>query len=167
MKNWQRIAVVVLLQSVGLSECARGDEKDTEIEQIKAHFAGKSQVYYRVGGILYGTHHLIDLECQPSGRYTMSADTAKPTILGNLQRGGWQDAGRWDIVRMGRQCGVRLQPDNRAAEFYPVEALANGEVRLLADGLPAGTERHWLIQGWKYQIGVATGKPPSITLDPQ
>jgi hypothetical protein len=142
-------------------------EPDREVERARAFLTGKVQVYYRVGGILYGTHHLADIEYGPAGRYGLAMDTAKATVLDNVQRGGWRDAGRWDVVRVGQQVGVRHQSDGGAVAFFPVQVLDGGEVRLLADGLPPGTERCWVVQGWKQRIGVALGKPPSITLDPR
>jgi len=165
MKHFQVIAPAVLFGMLISAGNFSAQEVVREVEQFKAYLSGKVQVYYRIGGILYGTHDLIDLEYKSSGQYTLAADTAKATILDNIQRGGWQDAGRWDVVRVGQQVGLRHQPDGRLAVFFPVQVLDNGEVRLVADGLPGGTERYWMVQGWKHRIGVVTGKPPSVTID--
>ncbi len=167
MKHWRLIALAALLAVVLPAEHAAAQGPDREVEQVKAHLTGKVQVYYRVGGILYGTHHLIDVEHQPSGRYTLVADTARATVLDNLQRGGWRDAGRWEVVRVGRQVGVRHQSDKGPIAFFPLQVLANGEVRLLADGLPRGTERFWMVRGWRYRFGIDPGRPPSITINPR
>src|SRR4051812_27714139 len=101
MKYWQLIAPAALLAVILSAGTAPAQGGDPEVEKVKAYLTGKVQVYYRVGGILYGTHHLIDLEYQPAGRYTLAADTARVTIMDNVQRGGWQDAGRWEVVRVG------------------------------------------------------------------
>jgi hypothetical protein len=152
---------------LGVRGAAPAQEQDREVEQVRAYLTGKVQLYYRVGGILFGTHHLVDLDYAQGGRYALAVDTAKATVLDNVQRGGWRDAGRWDVVRVRQQVGIRHQSDGGNVEFLPVEVLATGEVRLLADGLPRGTERCWMVQGWRYRIGVFFGKPPSITLDPR
>jgi hypothetical protein len=167
MKCRQTFALAALLAVIVPAGYASAQGPDREVEQVKAYLTGKVQVYYRAGGVLFGTHHLVDIEYDPSGRYALAADTAKATVLGNVQRGGWRDAGRWDVVRVGRLIGVRHQSDNGAVAFFPVEVLGAGEVRLLADGLPKGTERCGMVQGWRYRFGIVLGKPPSITLDPR
>jgi hypothetical protein len=158
------VACVLGLATSGYSS-AQG--QDREVEQVKTFLTGKVQVYYRVGGIVYGTHHLVDLEYKQSGRYTLAVDTAKATVLDNVQRGGWKDTGRWEVVRVGRQVGVRHESDNRGTQFFPVQVLQDGNVRLLADGLPGGTEHYSMVQGWKHRFGITLGKPPSITLEPR
>jgi hypothetical protein len=165
MKHIPQIALAMLLAvNTPIAQGAIPGQ-DREVERIKAYLTGKVQVYYRVGGILYGTHHLVDIEYHPAGRYTLAADTGRCTILDNIQRGGWRDAGRWEVVRVGRQVGVRHRSDKGFVAFFPIQVLANREVRLLADGLPGGTQRCWMVQGWQYRFGIHTGKPPSITLD--
>ncbi len=146
---------------------APAQEADREVEQVKAYLTGKVQAYYRVGGILHGTHHLVDIEHHPGGRYALSADTARVTILDNIQRGGWRDAGRWEVVRVGRQVGARHQSDSGRVAFFPIQVLAGGEARILPEGLPRDTQRSWLVRGWKYRLRAHTGRPPSITLGPR
>jgi hypothetical protein len=167
MKHGQRIALAALLAVILPADYAPAQEQDREVEQVRAYLTGKVQVYYRVGGILYGTHHLINVAYQPSGRYSLAADTARATVLDNVQRGGWRDAGRWEVVRVGQQVGVRLRSDNGPVAFFPLQVLASGQVRLLGDGLPRGTERFWVVQGWQYRFRIDPGTPPSITINPR
>jgi hypothetical protein len=157
-------ALALVLVSAG---SAPAQAPDREVNQVKAFLTGKVQAYYRVGGVLFGTHHLFDLEYHPGGRYTYSVDTARRTILDNVQRGGWRDAGRWEVVRVGRQVGVRHQSDSGRVAFFPIQVLPGGEARLLPEGLPRNTEKSWLVKGWKYRVDVRTGKPPSIMLAPR
>jgi hypothetical protein len=165
MRYWQLIALAALFEVSSPTRYTWAQGQDRDVERIKTDITGKVQVYYRVGGILYGEHHLIDIEYNQSGRYSLRADTAKVTVLDNVQRSGWQETGRWDVVRVGQKVGVRHQSDKGFVAFFPVQVLTNGQVRLLADGLPGGTERCWMVQGWKYRLGIATGKPPSITIE--
>ncbi len=167
MQHWRVTAPAALLAVILPAGYAPAQGPDREVEQVRAYLTGKVQVYYRVGGILYGTHHLIDLDYQRSGRYTLAADTARATALDNIQRGGWRDAGRWEVARVGGQVGVRLRSDNGPVAFFPLQVSASGQVRLLGNGLPRGTERFWAVQGWRYRFGIDAGRPPSITINPR
>jgi hypothetical protein len=157
-------AVLVGVLAFAAAGDAPAQQPGGEIQQVKNFLTGKVQAYYRVGGILYGTHHLFDLEYKADGRYTLEANTGRTTIMGNFQPGGWRDAGRWEVVRVGQQVGVRHVSDNGFQEFFPLKALPGGGVELLPDGLPGGTERYWIIQGWKYKLG---NDGTSVSLDPR
>jgi hypothetical protein len=163
----QVLSATALLLALRAAGDLAAQEPDREVAAAKAFLGGQIQVYYRAGEVLTGTHHLIDVEHDARGRYTLSADTARVTILGNVQRGGWTDKGRWDVIRVGQQVGIRHLSDSGLQGFFPLKVQPNGAVVLLAEGLPGAPASCSLARGWQNSFDIGLGKPASIGLKPR
>ena len=96
-------------------------------EELHEFLNGKQlMITYREGEALYGTYYFIEVHYCPNGYYGLYANTVKRTVLGNEQKGGWQEYGQWQ-VQNHFQCQFVPQFDH--LELTAESALNNLQMR--------------------------------------
>ena len=104
-------------------------QADPQLAAINRYLNGRRFfVSYREGGPAYGTHIFLDVDYCASGRFILTGQSRRQTVLDNWQMNNWEDAGRWDVVRFQGRTGVRAVTESGKVDFVPVEMLPGGRL---------------------------------------
>ena len=97
-------------------------------EELHEFLNGKQlMITYREGEALYGTYYFIEVHYCPNGYYGLYANTVKRTVLGNEQKGGWQEYGQWQVQNHQGQVGIFYLSTAGVQQFIPIYKLPNGD----------------------------------------
>lgn len=123
-----RRAVLVSLALI-CSVPALAAAQSSEAEQLDQFLRGNHLlVSYREGGAVYGTYYVLQIHYCTSGQYFLYGESSKQTVLGNYQKGNWQEAGTWAGTTRQGQLGVQYQPQGQVPDFVPVRMLPDGGI---------------------------------------
>lgn len=104
-------------------------QTSVSIEELSQFIEGQQiRITYREGEVLLGTYYFIDVHYCRNGYYGLYATTIKRTVMGNEQRGGWQEYGQWKIETRGDQVGLYAINTVGVENFYPFFKLPNGDI---------------------------------------
>ena len=127
-------ATVGVLLAVGMAvlpfqTAAALAQSDSELGAIDRYLRGRQfLVAYREGGAAYGTHIRLEVHYCPSGQFVLFGQSRRQTVLDNWQVNNWEDAGRWDVIRVQGQPGVRAVSIAGRTDFAPVKMLPDGRL---------------------------------------
>ena len=104
-------------------------QADPQLNAIDRSLSGRRfLVSYREGGAAYGTHVSLEIHYCANGEYILFGRSQRQTVLDNWQVNNWQDAGRWNVVRVQGQTGVRAVSVSGKVDFVAVETLPGGRL---------------------------------------
>jgi hypothetical protein len=110
-----------------VSPAAESAALDKELLAIRNAVAGQRfLVTWRDGGPVYGTYFFVDLHIGQSGRYSLSGQSRKQTVLGNEQVSNWEGSGTWRVGRQGGQAGLVYVDEEGQKRFDPVRVQPGG-----------------------------------------
>ena len=111
---------------------AQSPVSETELQEFLN--GQKLLITYREGEVVYGTYYFIEVHYCPNGYYGLYASTIKRTVMGQEQKGGWQEYGQWKVMTQEGQTGLHYTTTMGVQRFVPFYKLANGDM-FVADGI--------------------------------
>jgi hypothetical protein len=104
-------------------------QSDAQVVAIERYLSGRRfLVSYRDGGPVYGSHIFLDVHYCPSGQYLLAGESRRQTVLDNWQVNRWEDSGRWTVLRVAGQVGVRASSNSGKVDFVATEMLPDGRL---------------------------------------
>jgi len=85
-------------------------------------------ITYREGEVIYGTYYFIEIHYCPGGQYGLYGNSVKQTVLGNEQRGNWQEFGTWKVTAQDGAVGIYYVTTEGVQQFVPIYKLSNGDL---------------------------------------
>jgi hypothetical protein len=99
------------------------------VEEVQYFFNNQNiMITYREGEVIYGTYYFIEIHYCPGGQYGLYGNSVKQTVLGNEQRGNWQEFGTWQVTEQAEAVGIYYVTTEGVQQFVPIYKLANGDI---------------------------------------
>jgi len=123
------ISIGVLLSCFLLFSTPAKAQTIPSVEEVQYFFNNQNiMITYREGEVLYGTYYFIEIHYCPGGQYGLYGSSVKQTVLGNEQRGNWQEFGAWQVTEQGGAVGIYYVTTEGAQQFVPIYKLADGDL---------------------------------------
>ncbi|RLD27833.1 MAG: hypothetical protein DRI70_04170 [Bacteroidetes bacterium] len=99
------------------------------VEEVQYFFNDQNiMITYREGEVIYSTYYFIEIHYCPGGQYGLYGNSVKQTVLGNEQRGNWEEFGTWKVTAQDRAVGIYYVTTEGVQQFVPIYKLASGDL---------------------------------------
>ena len=122
------VLIMLLFEMAGMGDSTQGN-----LTVDEAHnFFNNSNILitYREGEAVYGTYYFVEIHYCPQGQYGLYGNSVKKTVLGNEQRGNWQEYGNWKVIKQNGQVGMHSTNTYGVQNFTPLYKAADGSIMI-------------------------------------